>query len=207
MLVFQISKRRDSFIIVSMISMCKLFATRWPIYLNTVGTIFRHQQIWDIKPQPMLGNSNKIYHILSPSFMLSYMHIIYYWYLYMYIDFSGKLIIHVFLILSNVCIFSSLLCTKIMLFILWSYIYPNLILDANLSLRHFLVHSFFNKHTQYKYVSNCYFYCKKNIIQLHVWNSSSTYKASFSLKKIILFPLITSRLMYAQRKWLDRWQL
>lgn len=82
-------------------------------------------------------------------------------FLYMYIDFSGKLIIHVFLILSNVCIFSSLLCTKIMLIILWSYIYPNLILDANLSLRHFLVHSFFNKHTQYKYVSNCYFYCKK----------------------------------------------
>lgn len=82
MLVFQISKRRDSFIIVSKISMCKLFATRWPINLNTVGTIFRYQPIWDSKPQPMLGNSNKMYHILSPSFMLSYMHIIYYWYIY-----------------------------------------------------------------------------------------------------------------------------
>lgn len=152
MLVFQISKRRDSFIIVSMISMCKLFATRWPIYLNTVGTIFRYQPIYDIKPQPMLGNSNKMYHILLPSFMLSYMHIIYYWYLYMYIDFSGKLIIHVFLILSNVCIFSSLLCTKIMLIILWSYIYPNLILDANLSLRHFLsIHSSI-------YMSNIYMF-------------------------------------------------
>lgn len=163
MLVFQISKRRDSFIIVSKISMCKLFATRWPIYLNTVGTIFRYQPIWDIKPQPMLGNSNKMYHIYCCLLLCFHTCIssTIDTFLYMYIDFSGKLIIHVFLILSNVCIFSSLLCTKIMLIILWSYIYPNLILDANLSLRHFLVHSFFNKHTQYKYVSNCYFYCKK----------------------------------------------
>lgn len=100
-----------------------------------------------------------------------------------YIDFLGKLIIHVFLILSNVCIFSSLLCTKIMLIILWSYIYPNLILDANLSLRHFLVHSFFNKHTQYIHVSNCYLYCKKISYILYVWNLSRTYRASFSFKR------------------------
>lgn len=128
----------------------------------------------------MLGNSNEMYHIYCRLLLCFHTCI------HMsntYIDFSGKLIIQVFLILSNVCIFSSLLCTKIMLIILWSYIYPNSILDANLSLRHFLVHSFFNKHTQYIHVSNCYLYCKRNIIQLHVWNLSRTYKASFSFKR------------------------
>lgn len=42
------------------------------------------------------------------------------------------------------------------------------------------------------------FIVKKKIIQLHVWNLSSIYKASFSLKKKIVFPLITS-LQYMRR--------
>lgn len=201
MLVFQISKRRDSFIIARKIPTCKLFATCWPIYLNTVGTIFRYQPIWDIKPQPMLGNSNKMYHIYCRLLLCisstTDKHI----------DFSGKLIIHVFLILSNVCIFSSLLCTKIMLIILWSYIYPNLILDANLSLRHFLVHSFFNKHTQYKYVSNCYFYCKKKYHTATCLEFKQHLQSIFFNKKNNFVPLDNLPSIYAQRKRLDRWQL
>lgn len=62
----------------------------------------------------------------------------------------------------------------------------------------FFKHSFFNIHVQHIHVSNSCFYCIKNIIQIHFWNLSSTYKASFSLKKIILFPLITS-LRYMRR--------
>lgn len=59
------------------------------------------------------------------------------------------------------------------------------------------IHSSINIHNINMY-QIAIFIVKKKIIQLHVWNLSSTYKASFSLKKqIILFPLITS-LQYIQ---------